>query len=159
LTELIKVTLRLGRRACPRCLANIQTLLALATLIVTTTGASFSAPPAMQQQTPAREIAFPTTIQWNKQRGITRYRFQIAGDGKFQNVFLDRLVTGERYVVSDLSSGYYYWRVAPADPRSGRFSRPLRFFVSGGVMTTVRPAHRAAGARSAPPKHLSVSPR
>lgn len=99
---------------------------------------------------PGREIAFPTTIQWNRQRSVSRYRLQIAADEMFQNVFFDGLVTGERYEGCGLPPGYYYWMVAPADFHLGDFSKPVRFFVSGGVVTTVRRPPRAAGARSLP---------
>lgn len=101
----------------------------------------------MGQQTPRREIIFPIPIQWNKQKGVTMYRLQIAADEKFQDVFIDRRVSGSRYVVSNLSPGYYYWRVAPAESQLGEFSRPVRFFVSGGIVTTVRLPNRGAGAR------------
>jgi hypothetical protein len=93
---------------------------------------------AYGQQRTAREIAFPVPIQWNKQKGVTRYRLRIAADEKFEDVFFDGRISGERYVVSGFSPGYYYWRVAPADSRLGEFSRPVRFFISGGIVTTVR---------------------
>jgi hypothetical protein len=99
------------------------------------------------QQSAGREIAFPRTIEWNKQRGITRYRLQIAGDEQFQDVVFDGPVTGEQYLVSGLSAGYYYWRVAPIRSRLG-FPQPVRFFVSGGVVTTVRIPSRAIGVGS-----------
>jgi hypothetical protein len=92
----------------------------------------------MGQQTTPREIVFPVPIQWNRQRGVNRYRLQIAADGKFQDVFFDGRVMGNRYVVTSLSPGDYYWRVAPAEAQVGAFSRPTRFFVSGGVVKTVR---------------------
>jgi hypothetical protein len=95
-----------------------------------------------------REVAFPTPIQWNKQKRVNKYRLQIAGDEKFQNVFFDGLIAGERYVVNGLSPGYYYWRVVSADVSSGDFSKPTRFFVSGGVVTSGRRTNRAAGGRS-----------
>jgi hypothetical protein len=103
-----------------------------------------------------REIAFPTPIQWNKQKRVNRYRLQIAGDEKFQNVFFDGLITGERYVSNGLSPGYYYWRVTPADVPSGDFSKPTRFFVSGGVVKTVRHPNRYAGARSSHARRAKV---
>lgn len=107
------------------------------------------------QQTPRREIIFPTTIEWNKQKGVNRYRLQIAGDEKFRDVLFDGLITGGRYLVSDLSAGYYYWRVAPAGSHSSSYSKPLRFFVSGGVVKTVKLRSRAIGIRSS---HFSMPP-
>jgi len=118
-------------------------LFALAAMLVPT-ALSFNVSTARGQQTPGREIAFPKTIQWNKQRGVTRYRIQIAADKQFQNVFFDGPVTSEQCIVSDLAPGYYYWRVAPVDSRPV-FSLPVRFFVSGGVVTTVRLPNRATG--------------
>jgi hypothetical protein len=97
---------------------------------------------AQAQQTTTREIVFPVAIQWNREKDVKRYRLQIAADEKFQNVFLDRRVVGDRFVVSELSPGYYYWRVAPADSQVGNFSRPVRFFISGGTITPVRPSSR-----------------
>ena len=106
--------------------------------------------PARAQQTTAREIVFPVTIQWNREKDVKRYRLQIAADERFQNVFLDRRVAGDRFVVSELSAGYYYWRVAPADAELGNFSGPVRFFISGGTITPVRLAIRATRLHSQP---------
>ncbi len=104
--------------------------------------------PARAQQTAAREVVFPVSIQWNREKGVKRYRLQIAADERFQNVFLDRRVAGDRFVVSELSAGYYYWRVAPADAELGNFSRPVRFFNSSGTITPVRLANRATRSHS-----------
>jgi len=105
---------------------------------------------ANAQQTTAREVVFPVSIQWNREKGVKRYRLQIAADEKFQNVFLDKRVVGDRFVVSELSAGYYYWRVAPADSEIGNFSRPVRFFISGGTITPVRLGNRATSSHSEP---------
>ena len=99
------------------------------------------------QQLSGREIIFPVTIQWNKQKAVTRYRLQIAADEEFENIYFDGRVSGTSYSVKDLSSGYYYWRVAPADQNRGNFSRPTRFFISGGVvMQVIVPDHSNAAA-------------
>jgi len=65
------------------------------------------------------------------------HRLQIGSDETFRNIFYDRRVFGDRYTVSNLPPGYYYWRIASADDQLGVFSRPVRFFVSGGVVTPV----------------------
>lgn len=88
---------------------------------------------ALGQQPAPRLISFPVAIQWTRQKGVTKYRIQIANDESFRNVFLDARVNGERYTASGLPPGYYYWRAAPADFSTGRFSTPVRFFVSGGA--------------------------
>ena len=161
MSKLIGQALRLGRWAqhpsgaaplgtphCPRCFAETQTFALVALIVITSV--SFSALTAIGQEALRREIVFPVSIQWNKQKGVSRYRLQIAADEKFQDVFFDGRVMGSRYIVSSLSPGYYYWRVAPADSQLGDFSRPGRFFLSGGVVTAVRLPGRAAGTRSLP---------
>lgn len=95
------------------------------------------------QQIAAREISFPVAIQWNKQTAVRRYRLQIAADEKFQDVFFDGLVTGERYVANELPAGSYFWRVASADSNLRHFSPAVCFFVSGGVVTRVELPNRA----------------
>ena len=102
------------------------------------------------QQTAPHEITFPVTVRWNRQKGVNRYRLQIATDERFQDVFLDRRVTGDRFVVNELSPGYYYWRVAPAESQMGEFSRPIRFFISGGVVIPVPLPGRATHSHSSP---------
>ena len=98
---------------------------------------------ATLQQSPTREISFPIAIHWSKQSGVRRYRLQIAADEKFQDVFFDGLVMGERYVANTLPPGSYFWRVAVADSNLRRFSPAVRFFVSGGIVTRVTIPNRA----------------
>ncbi len=99
------------------------------------------------QQSDGQTVVFPITIQWSKQKNVNRYRLQIAADEKFQNVFFDGQVRGNRYTVNELSPGFYYWRVAAADAQLGAFSQPVRFFLSGGVITQVKFPSRTLGAR------------
>ncbi len=98
--------------------------------------------PVPAQQMPGREISFPVPIRWTRQKTVINYRLQIAGDDRFHDIFLDRRVSGDRYVVTGLPSGYYYWRVKSADSGAANFSRPVRFFVSGGVVNSVKIARR-----------------
>jgi hypothetical protein len=92
---------------------------------------------ALAQQTSGRRSrAFPTTLQWNKRRGVTKYRLQIADDEKFSSIFYDGPVIGERYMVTGLAPGYYYWRIAPVGSQTGAFLKPVRFFVSGGFVVS-----------------------
>ena len=99
------------------------------------------------QQTAAPALSFPVAIQWNKQTGVRRYRLQIAADEDFHDVFFDGLVTGERYVASELPAGSYFWRVASADSNLRHFSPAVRFFVSGGIVTQVALPNRASRRR------------
>jgi len=103
---------------------------------------------ARAQQATRREVVFPVSIEWNTEKRVKRYRLQIAADERFQNVFLDRPVVGNRFVVSELSPGYYYWRVAPADSQVGNFSRPVRFFISGGTVIPVSVSNRSIKSHS-----------
>jgi hypothetical protein len=139
----------LGRGACPRCFVDadgpaLQKLIPVfaALLLVI-----FFAQSANPQQAPGRQISFPIAIQWNKQKAVSTYRLQIAGDESFRDIFLDRRINGARYVVSNLPPGYYYWRVAPADFGAINFSRPARFFVSGGVIRAVKLPVRTTNSR------------
>ena len=120
----------------------------------------FLLPAAAQQaaqQPGGREIAFPVNLRWNRQKGINKYRLQIAADERFQNVFFDRRVIGDRYVVKELSPGYYFWRVAPAELQVGEFSRPLKFFISGGVVMPVTFPSRATRSHSSRTIHKAQS--
>lgn len=91
---------------------------------------------AFAQQAGTRSISFPISIQWTRQKGVVKYRLQIASDENFRNIFFDGRVTGARYTVSGLPPGYYYWRTAPSDFYTGQFSNPVRFFVSGGAVVS-----------------------
>ena len=104
-------------------------LIALVTLSV-----SFSFPRQVDAQQ-AAQVSFPITVEWKPQAGVRIWRLQVAADEKFQDIFLDRRVVGDRYLVSEIPSGYYFWRVAPADSQS--YSTPLRFFISGGTVTAI----------------------
>jgi hypothetical protein len=88
------------------------------------------------QQAGTRSISFPTSIQWTKQKGVAKYRLQIASDENFRNIFFDGRVSGARYTVTGLPPGYYFWRTAPSDFYTGQFSNPARFFVSGGAVVS-----------------------
>lgn len=96
---------------------------------------------------PGRQISFPVALQWSKHKGVANYRLQIASDESFRDIFLDRRINGARYVLQDLPPGYYYWRVAPADFGPTNFTRPVRFFISGGVVRGVKLPARAATSR------------
>ncbi len=100
-------------------------------------------------------------LRWEERRGVSRYRLQLARDARFQNIVFDRVVSGTEYVVADLEPGEYYWRVAPAQFETGRFSTPAR--VTAGdhpVPLLLAPHHqgwRALTGRIAAPKSLRVN--
>lgn len=88
-------------------------------------------------QTPGQTLVFPIAIQWTRQSGVNWYRLQISSDPLFRDVYYDRRIMGDRFRLSDLPPGPYFWRVAPSEGRLGAFSRPMEIFVSGGVVTVV----------------------
>jgi hypothetical protein len=128
----------------------INPSLALILMLVALSGVSAA-------QTSRREVSFPVAIQWDKQTGTRTYRLQIAADEKFQDVFFDGRVAGERYVATELPPGYYFWRVGQADSSVSSFSPPVRFFVSGGIVTPVKLPNRAKRVR--PPSAVGTRDR
>ncbi len=140
----------LGRWACPRCFVDLDGPVVQANLVSVFAAlllvSSFPLSANAQQES-GRQISFPVAIQWNKQKGVSSYRLQIASDENFRDIFLDRRLNGARYVAQDLPPGYYYWRVTPADFGRANFTRPVRFFVSGGVIRAVKVPARVTGSR------------
>ena len=116
----------------------VQLGLALA-LSFTLAGSTF----VQAQQAGAKLISFPVAIQWPRQKGVAKYRLQIASDETFRDIFFDGRVQGERYIATALPPGYYYWRMAPADSSTGLFSTPVRFFVSGGEVISPVPPEKS----------------
>ena len=131
---MIPVTIPLATKTSH--ISQFKSLRLLITLAVMFSGASVSLQTATAQ-TPGQTLVFPTSVQWPRQQGITWYRLQIGGDETFRDIYFDARVVGDRFRVRDLAPGYYYWRIATADNQLGEFSRPLRFFVPGGVVTSI----------------------
>jgi outer membrane protein assembly factor BamB len=91
--------------------------------LVLTLFLSACALPSLGQNLPnnSSSSAAITRIQWNPQPGVRRYRLQIAGDERFNDVMFDGIVNGHEYIPRDLTPGRYHWRVASVDPRSQGF--------------------------------------
>ncbi len=82
------------------------------------------------------QTSAPIKIVWTSQPGIKRYRLQVATDERFNDVLFDRLVEGEEFEVTELTPGFYYWRVAPQNGNStGRFVWPVQFEVKPPTAT------------------------
>ncbi|MDQ6653168.1 MAG: PQQ-binding-like beta-propeller repeat protein, partial [Acidobacteriota bacterium] len=81
----------------------------------------------------ANPTTFVAPLHWSKQKGVRKYRLQIAGDEHFDDVRFDGPVIGERYVVRDLPPGRYYWRIAPSASQTREYHRPVAFTVPGAV--------------------------
>ena len=79
-----------------------------------------------------------TRLKWAKPAGVARYRLQIARDEQFNDVLFDGIVSGEEYLVSDLSPGNYYWRLTAADAGKRPLRPPTRFEVPASSSATPR---------------------
>lgn len=80
------------------------------------------------------------TIYWNKQKGVKKYRLQIASDEAFNDVRFDGPVIGERYLVRGLPPGRYYWRIAPSGVQARQYRKPVAFLMPGTVSDITRVA-------------------
>jgi outer membrane protein assembly factor BamB len=89
----------------------------------------FSVVPLLSAPSPGvqagKQTGASALIQWRERRGVNRYRLQLARDAKFTDIIFDRAVMGHEYLVTELPPGRYYWRVAPATPETGTYSRPV----------------------------------
>ena len=91
----------------------------------TETGTQQSRPEAGVETKPeAQQITSSFLIRWQGNRGVERYRLQVARDADFNDIVFDRAVIGREYRVVGLPTGTYYWRVAPAAGETGSFTRP-----------------------------------
>jgi outer membrane protein assembly factor BamB len=99
--------------------------------------------------------AGPTAlIRWNLRTRAKRFRLQLARDAKFTDIVFDRAVEGREYLVTELIAGRYYWRVAPATPETGTFSRPAPVEIAVQQASIPTPTPRPTPTPQ-PPKVLS----
>lgn len=85
-------------------------------------------------------------LRWPGQQGVLRYRLQLAKDEQFKDIVFDRAVFGTEYVVTELSAGRYFWRIAPAVKETGTFSaaRPIEIVEETRRTPGVETANNAA---------------
>lgn len=120
--EQLQATLPVPHRKLPgRLLYSLSSLSAL--LVITLACSIF-----INGQVNASSSAQPNLprLKWTKPAGTERYRLQIARDDRFNDVLFDVIVSGEEYLVKDLSPGSYYWRLTSLE--SGRPLRPATRF-------------------------------
>jgi outer membrane protein assembly factor BamB len=136
----IRLLFKIAMRRLPQTLVGVFLLLSL-----------FSQSPAQRARTtektpsqPKRETQLPqgsgllrVGASWSAQPGISRYRFQLARDRKFNDIVLDRVVFGTEYEVTDIALGKYFWRVAPLGQELGQFSPPRAIEPSRKMRITV----------------------
>ena len=102
-----------------------------------------------QNKPEARQVAQSVVIRWSGQTGINRYRLQLARDEQFTDIVFDRAVTGREYTVTGLSSGRYFWRVAPAAGETGAYSKPAPVQIGDGGTVNAGGTTTNAGTRPA----------
>lgn len=88
-----------------------------------------------QDRPEARQVGPPLRIAWKEQRGVRRYRLQIARDPQFTDIVFDRIVYGTEYTANELPGGQYYWRIAPAPEETGQYSQATPIQVGNAVGT------------------------
>ncbi|HEV2762877.1 MAG TPA: FG-GAP-like repeat-containing protein [Pyrinomonadaceae bacterium] len=103
--------------------------------------ASSAAHAPRQDATQARQMTTSVLLRWNRTRGVERYRLQVALDARFRDIVYDTAVLGLEHRVIGLAPGTYYWRVAPAEGETGRFTRGTPVVVTSD---TPRPASSPA---------------
>ena len=99
------------------------------------------APPQEAEQAGAEtEI----TLRWPARPRVERYRVQVASDPRFSDIVFDGAVEGVEKKVTGLAPGKYYWRVAPAQRETGRYSRaePIEVSPAGTSVAAVSPTPR-----------------
>src|SRR2546423_7181443 len=111
-----------------RCASIRATLLTLL-LVIPFAAHAF----AQGKKSQSRQVTQSTVIRWSGQPGINRYRLQLARDERFTDIVLDRAVTGREYTVTELPSGSYFWRVAPAAGETGAYSSPAPVTLGSGA--------------------------
>jgi outer membrane protein assembly factor BamB len=111
-------------RRCPLKLRSIffVILLALAPASVTL---------AQNKARQAAQVKTSLHLVWPGQKGVLRYRLQLAHDEQFKDIVFDRAVFGTEYLVSDLAPGRYYWHVAPAVKETGAYTKPRLIEITG----------------------------
>jgi len=86
---------------------------------------------AQNKARPAAQASTSLHLVWPAQKGVLRYRLQLAHDEQFKDIVFDRAVFGTEYLVSDLSPGRYYWHVAPAVKETGAYTKPRLIEITG----------------------------
>ncbi|HVG33761.1 MAG TPA: FG-GAP-like repeat-containing protein [Pyrinomonadaceae bacterium] len=90
-------------------------------------------------------------IRWNIRTRARRFRLQLARDARFTDIVFDRAIEGREYLVTELPAGKYFWRVAPATPETGTFTRPAPIEITiPTVIATPTPQPRVTPTPIAP---------
>lgn len=111
---------------------------------------------ALAQANPEPQANTKLHLHWGARPGVSRYRFQLAGDRDFHDIIIDRLINGTETNVDDLPPGRYFWRIAPLAKTLGEYSSAAVVDVSEA--TTVRePPSPTTSAVGQPPPAVTIT--
>ena len=105
--------------------------------------------PALAQANSQPQSNTKVHLHWGARPGVSRYRFQVAGDHDFRDIVIDRVINGTETDVNDLTPGKYFWRIAPLTNTLGEFSSAAGFDISEAE--TVRASDVPATPNAVPP--------
>jgi outer membrane protein assembly factor BamB len=103
------------------CLLSLRKSFLLFPLLLALALASSS---LAQSRRPIPQQKSELRLSWQGTPGVNRYRLQVSRDAQFTDLVFDSAVEGREYVIVDLATGHYYWRVAPAAAETGTYSAP-----------------------------------
>lgn len=119
---------------------TLRSIICLAFVFVISPPAIFAQQQATApQSTVTKQGTTALHLKWPAQTGVLRYRLQVARDEQFTDIVFDRAVFGTEYLVSGLTPGRYFWRIAPAVKETGTYTPPRAIDITGTTTTDVSP--------------------
>ncbi|MGZ6440272.1 MAG: hypothetical protein ACXWRU_09480, partial [Pseudobdellovibrionaceae bacterium] len=90
---------------------------------------------------PFSPLAIPETkalrFYWQEKHGVNHYRFQIAFDGLFENLFTDLLLEETQTIPQKIPVGHFFWRVrGEDDPATTTLWSEVRVLRSEGALAS-----------------------
>jgi hypothetical protein len=118
---------------------------------------------------PFNPMSVPETkalrFYWQAKSGVNHYRFQIAFDNSFENLFSDLLLDETQTIPQKIPTGHFFWRVRGEDnPTTATMWSEVRVLISEGASgkkaqeTLDDLPERVAAARPQPPKPPMLPP-
>ncbi|HEY8272740.1 MAG TPA: hypothetical protein VIG33_17735 [Pseudobdellovibrionaceae bacterium] len=110
----------------------------------------------------------PLRFYWQGKHGVTHYRFQIAFDALFENLFSDLLVEETQTIPQKIPAGHFFWRVrGEDDSTASTLWSEVRVLRSEGVpdippvaaAVTLPPPPVTTKAKNPPPAKTLASPK
>lgn len=79
---------------------------------------------------PTPQVNASARITWEGKPKVTRYRLQLARNEEFTDIVFDKVVEGREFTITEIPTGRYFWRVAPAARETAAYSKPLPVTIS-----------------------------